>query len=383
MIDTKEVWRKINSTDPMDHIDLHVTIMTLLPSLLNRLEVAESDCLEQARLNGMSASREAALMTKLEAAEKERDNANAAAVDIALREEVMNPTETVSRLRRLVNDWRKEEKQLCELFMDEIIPHSLRARRIKDAQAIDAAIEMIERMAKLEAAEQGKRKISEERDGLRAKIEAMRGHPPYVAIEKILTEVMDIAAANGADSRSMPDEYVEVAAWLCGVPSAQPAPSVPDGWPTEEMTTAFTRVFNSRDQYGTFPQAFRAALAAAPEAKQYVLTKVVQYHQLAKMEKERDTLRTHLDFAKDELNKLRADIEIMKQQSNLSIPDPMDIFTDQDLLKVAEAWREFDAPSGADEFGRRIYGSIRSALNAYRDRLITLRRMEIIPTDLS
>ena len=61
----------------------------------------------------------------------------------------------------------------------------------------------------------------------------------------------------------------------------------------------------------------------------------------------------------------------------------MDIFTDQDLLKVAEAWREFDAPSGADEFGRRIYGSIRSALNAYRDRLITLRRMEIIPTDLS
>ena len=73
MIDTKEVWRKINSTDPMDHIDLHATIMTLLPSLLNRLEVAESDCLEQARLNGMGASREAALMAKLEAAEKERD----------------------------------------------------------------------------------------------------------------------------------------------------------------------------------------------------------------------------------------------------------------------------------------------------------------------
>ena len=42
---------------------------------------------------------------------------------------------------------------------------------------------------------------------------------------------------------------------------------VPDGWPTEEMTTAFARVFNVRDQYGTFPQAFRAALAVAPEAK--------------------------------------------------------------------------------------------------------------------
>lgn len=56
---------------------------------------------------------------------------------------------------------------------------------------------------------------------LRAKIEAI----PYGAIANTLTEVMDIAAANGADSRSMPDEYVEVAAWLCGIPGAQPAPS--------------------------------------------------------------------------------------------------------------------------------------------------------------
>ncbi len=45
---------------------------------------------------------------------------------------------------------------------------------------------------------------------------------PRNAIEKILTEVMDAAVANGADSRSMPDEYVEVAAWLCGIkPSHQ------------------------------------------------------------------------------------------------------------------------------------------------------------------
>jgi hypothetical protein len=41
--------------------------------LLDRLEAAEADALEQARLNGMGASREAALMAKLEAAEKERD----------------------------------------------------------------------------------------------------------------------------------------------------------------------------------------------------------------------------------------------------------------------------------------------------------------------
>ena len=43
-------------------------------------------------------------------------------------------------------------------------------------------------------------------------------------------------------------------------------PSVPEGWPTE-VTAAFARVFNVRDQYSTFPQAFRAALAAAPEPK--------------------------------------------------------------------------------------------------------------------
>ena len=41
--------------------------------LLDRLEDAESDTLKQARLNGVSSEREAALMAKLEAVEKERD----------------------------------------------------------------------------------------------------------------------------------------------------------------------------------------------------------------------------------------------------------------------------------------------------------------------
>jgi hypothetical protein len=44
-----------------------------LIELLDRLEDAKSDALEQARLNGVGASREAALLAKLEAAEKERD----------------------------------------------------------------------------------------------------------------------------------------------------------------------------------------------------------------------------------------------------------------------------------------------------------------------
>ena len=66
----------------------------------------------------------------------------------------MTPTETVSRLRRLADDWRKEEKQLCEQFGSEIVPRSLRARRIKDTKAIDAAVEMIERLEQIEAAAQ-------------------------------------------------------------------------------------------------------------------------------------------------------------------------------------------------------------------------------------
>ena len=50
---------------------------------------------------------------------------------------------------------------------------------------------------------------------------------PIDSIGKLLTQAMDVAVANGANSASMPDELVEVAAWLSGV---QPAPSVPDVW---------------------------------------------------------------------------------------------------------------------------------------------------------
>ena len=37
------------------------------------------------------------------------------------------------------------------------------------------------------------------------------------AIERVLTELMDIAVTNGANSISMPDDYVLIAAWLCGI----------------------------------------------------------------------------------------------------------------------------------------------------------------------
>ena len=45
---------------------------------------------------------------------------------------------------------------------------------------------------------------------------------PAEAIGNILAEVMDIAVSNGANSISMPDEYVEVAVWLSGLEPAAP-----------------------------------------------------------------------------------------------------------------------------------------------------------------
>ena len=77
MIDTNELRRlaqaaisKMSTLDP--EFVSSVTPLAVL-ELLDRLEAAESDALEQARLNGMGSEREAALMAKLEAAERERD----------------------------------------------------------------------------------------------------------------------------------------------------------------------------------------------------------------------------------------------------------------------------------------------------------------------
>ena len=56
--------------------------------LLDRLEEAESDCVEQALLLGMGSEREAALMAKLEAAEKERNALHARIKEMERQEPV-------------------------------------------------------------------------------------------------------------------------------------------------------------------------------------------------------------------------------------------------------------------------------------------------------
>ncbi len=75
----------------------------VINELLDRLEEAESDALEQARLNGMGASREAALMAKLEAAEKERDALRSKnhQYQVRLRKILEEPENTMSNSKAL------------------------------------------------------------------------------------------------------------------------------------------------------------------------------------------------------------------------------------------------------------------------------------------
>ena len=48
-------------------------------------------------------------------------------------------------------------------------------------------------------------------------------NPPRGAIGRMLTAAMEQAVQNGANSVSMPDDYVEVAAWLAAVPEGDVA----------------------------------------------------------------------------------------------------------------------------------------------------------------
>ena len=87
----------------------------VISELLDRLEAAEADALEQARLNGMGSEREAALMAKLEAAEKERD-ALRAKIEAMERQE---PVGWQTRTRPAWNDgtwgaWRKCSEEYAE-----------------------------------------------------------------------------------------------------------------------------------------------------------------------------------------------------------------------------------------------------------------------------
>ena len=80
---------------------------------LDRLEESESDCLEQARLNGMGSEREAALMAKLEAAEK----------DIAVKEEVIDSLAAVVKRPDAQCDAAERERDECNRRRLEAADH--------------------------------------------------------------------------------------------------------------------------------------------------------------------------------------------------------------------------------------------------------------------
>ena len=76
---------------------------------------------------------------------------------------------------------------------------------------------------------------------LREEIERLRAdRAPLEAIGRVLDEVMSAAVRNGANSVSMPDHYVEIAAWLATHP---PAPVVREltGIEAEQAWAAATR----------------------------------------------------------------------------------------------------------------------------------------------
>ena len=135
MSDTKELRRKLHSGDIVDHMDIHANVKSVLAELIDRIEAAESDAIEQARLNGMGASREAALMAKLAA------------------------TETA---------WKVSEKS-CHDLTEKVIPN------LRD---------------QLEAAEK-------ERHALRAKIEQMEKQEPFDADSDVFRSAFEAALKAG------------------------------------------------------------------------------------------------------------------------------------------------------------------------------------------
>lgn len=192
----------------------------------------------------------------------------------------MTPTETAAKLR-VFNDWRRGE--LDDLSMPD--PREI-------GEAIDAAIEMIER---IEAAEKSDaesltmyRKARDERDALRA---ALRHEADCVEAAK--AEIEALRAKIEATEQQEPARLVTATAYrwryrgavmwqygelteetvmaakehnhevqpLYALPGAQPSSSVP------ELIESLRCACNYIDKLGGVSQQYRAMIAAAPEAK--------------------------------------------------------------------------------------------------------------------
>lgn len=110
MIDINELRKLAQAATPGPWI----VNSTAINELLDRLEESESDALEQARLNGMGSEREAALLSKMEAAEKARDQFRADWFEcLALAEEakpiIDRQRSEIDALRARIEQMEKQE----------------------------------------------------------------------------------------------------------------------------------------------------------------------------------------------------------------------------------------------------------------------------------
>ena len=196
--------------------------------MIDRLEAAEAEALEQARLNGMGSEREAALMAKLEAAEK----------DVALKEEVIASLGVAVKRLDAQCDAAERERDKCN------------RRRLEAADHFAAQTAL----------------MKEKYDALRAKIEAMKRQEQVATVIKKGSDRYWMSERMG----TLPDGTYPLYT-LPGAKGEEPTPSIPEGWklvsiePTEEMYNAGA---NHCDGYWSTAQAvWDAMLAVAPEAK--------------------------------------------------------------------------------------------------------------------
>ena len=190
--------------------------------LIDRLEEAEADTLAQARMNGMGASREAALMAKLEAAENERDvlrdrlalesQENGAlrdSVDRAceerdeLRTELKEVRHGVAVAHDVINTLRARieaaEKEVAHIKEVEF-PRKARAVavgwetkcvRLEQERTIDEQ-RIVDLMAELN-------RIGQENEELRVRIEAMEKQGPVASVWRC-----DNGHIHGSCERTLP-----------------------------------------------------------------------------------------------------------------------------------------------------------------------------------
>ncbi len=219
---------------------------TSILELLDRLEAAESEALEQARLNGIGAERELALMAKLEAAEKERDALRTELNEI--RYGVAVAHDTIKALRAKVEamerqetpsewfSWLPEGTTHIDKLDCYLIPHYGFKAYFKAFKYVDGVL------------------YSYRTDSDNEYGQWIRAKPLY-------------------KEGRVPAVYP-----LYAQPSPQPAPSIPEGWklvpiePTDEMVRIATAEYVQACSRRLHPniawrQAFKSMLAAAPNER--------------------------------------------------------------------------------------------------------------------